>query len=87
MVEVFTKPYKVEEIVNDYLFGVSTRQNIRGCKIFPSRSVRDSRYKLIVNYNSIEVYKSNLGNNESEMRLLKAQQNLFLISLTMSYMI
>ena len=53
-----------KEKVNDYLFGVSTRQNIRGCKIFPSRSVRDSRYKLIVNYNSIEVYKSNLGNNE-----------------------
>ncbi|GIS21337.1 MAG: hypothetical protein CM15mP121_1890 [Bacteroidota bacterium] len=26
--------------------------------------MRDSRYKLIVNYNSIEVYKSNLGNNE-----------------------
>ena len=53
-----------KEKVNDYLFGVSTRQNIRGCKIFPSRSVRNSRYKLIVNYNSIEVYKSNLGDNE-----------------------
>ena len=53
-----------KEKVNDYLFGVSTRQNIRGCKIFPSRSVRNSRYKLIINYNSIEVYKSNLGDNE-----------------------
>mgnify|MGYP001316929946 CR=1 FL=1 len=49
--------------INDYVFGVSTRQNIRQCKIFPSRMVRGERYKLIRNFNSVEVVNSNLGDN------------------------
>jgi len=51
------------EQIHDYVFGVATRQNIRGCKIFPSRMIRDNRYKLIRNFNSLEVVNSNLGNN------------------------
>ena len=49
--------------IHDYIFGVSTRQNIRECKIFPSRMIRGNRYKLIRNFNSVEVVNSNLGNN------------------------
>ena len=49
--------------INEYIYGVATRQNIRECKIFPSRMVRDSRFKLIRNFNSIEVVNSNLGDN------------------------
>ncbi len=49
--------------IHDYVFGVSTRQNIRECKIFPSRMIRGNRYKLIRNFNSVEVVNSNLGNN------------------------
>ena len=49
--------------IHDYVFGVSTRQNIRECKIFPSRMIRGDRYKLIRNFNSVEVVNSNLGDN------------------------
>ena len=49
--------------IHDYVFGVSTRQNIRECKIFPSRMVRGNRYKLVRNFNSVEVVNSNLGDN------------------------
>ena len=52
-----------KEKIHDHIFGVATKQNIRECKVFPSRMVRDSRFKLIRNYNSHEVYESNLGNN------------------------
>ena len=36
-----------EKQINEYIYGVATRQNIRECKIFPSRMVRGSRFKLI----------------------------------------
>ena len=49
--------------IHDHVFGVSTRQNIRECKIFPSRMIRGKRYKLIRNFNSVEVVNSNLGDN------------------------
>ena len=49
--------------INEYIYGVATRQNIRECKIFPSRMVRGKRFKLIRNFNSIEVVNSNLGEN------------------------
>ena len=52
-----------EKQINEYIYGVATRQNIRECKIFPSRMVRGSRFKLIRNFNSIEVVNSNLGDN------------------------
>ena len=45
----------------DYIFGIATRQNIQKCYVFPSRSVRDKRYKYIVNFNSKEVVQDNLG--------------------------
>tara|TARA_S200000501_G_scaffold149668_1_gene141156 strand:+ start:3318 stop:4718 length:1401 start_codon:yes stop_codon:yes gene_type:complete len=57
--------------IHDYVFGVSTRQNIRECKIFPSRMVRGSRYKLIRNFNSVEVVNSNLGDNPVINQLAK----------------
>jgi uncharacterized sulfatase len=44
-----------------YTYGISTRQNVRNAKIFPSRSIRDSKYKYIINYNSYDIYKKNLG--------------------------
>ena len=49
--------------INEYIYGVATRQNIRECKIFPSRMVRGSRFKLIRNFNSVDVVNSNLGDN------------------------
>ena len=48
----------------DYIFGIATRQNIQKCYVFPSRSVRDHRYKYVVNYNANEVVQDNLGSNE-----------------------
>ena len=51
--------------VNDYIFGVSTRQNVRHGKVFPSRMISNGNFKLIVNFNSIEVFKKNLGKNEN----------------------
>ena len=57
--------------IHDYVFGVSTRQNIRECKIFPSRMVRGNRYKLIRNFNSVEVVNSNLGDNPVINQLAK----------------
>jgi uncharacterized sulfatase len=50
--------------LHDYIYGVATRQNIRECKVFPSRMVRGQRYKLIKNFNSIEIVDQNLGSNE-----------------------
>jgi N-sulfoglucosamine sulfohydrolase len=52
-----------EEKVHDYIYGVQTKQNVRGPKIFPSRMVRGERFKFIRNYNSLEVLDSNLGDN------------------------
>jgi len=49
--------------VHDYIYGVATKQNIQSCKIFPSRMVRGQQYKLIRNYNALEVFESNLGEN------------------------
>jgi uncharacterized sulfatase len=48
----------------DYIFGIATRQNIQKCYVFPSRSVRDNRYKYVVNFNSKEVVQGNLGSNK-----------------------
>ena len=40
--------------IRDYIFGIATRQNIQKCYVFPSRSVRDKRYKYVVNFNAKE---------------------------------
>ena len=50
--------------INEYIYGLATRQNVRGAKVFPSRSIRDNRYKYILNFNSLEVYENNFTENE-----------------------
>tara|TARA_Y100001934_G_scaffold176577_1_gene209127 strand:- start:8 stop:985 length:978 start_codon:yes stop_codon:yes gene_type:complete len=50
--------------VNKYIYGVGTKQNVRGAKIFPSRSIRDEKFKYIINFNSIEVYKNNYTDDD-----------------------
>lgn len=47
--------------VNNYIYGVSTNQNILRSEIFPSRMIRDKRFKYIRNFNSVEVLNQNLG--------------------------
>lgn len=54
-----------------FTYGVSTWQNVRDAKVFPSRSVRDSKFKLIVNFNSKEIYKNNLGDNQYVNEFIK----------------
>ncbi|WP_417444155.1 sulfatase [Joostella sp.] len=46
--------------VNKYVYGVSTNQNILYSEIFPSRMIRDKRYKYIRNFNSKEIVEKNL---------------------------
>ncbi|MBC3758724.1 sulfatase [Hyunsoonleella sp. SJ7] len=46
--------------VNKYVYGVRTNQNILNSEIFPSRMIRDKRYKYIRNFNSLEVVEQNL---------------------------
>ena len=61
----------------DYIFGIATRQNIQKCYVFPSRSVRDKRYKYIINYNSKEVVKDNLVLNKNVNYFIKRGANEF----------
>lgn len=51
------------DAIHTYVYGVATCQNIQNTKVFPSRSIRGKRFKLIKNFNSKEVYASNLGTN------------------------
>jgi uncharacterized sulfatase len=46
--------------VNTYVYGVRTNQNILNSEVFPSRMIRNTRYKYIRNFNSIEVLDKNL---------------------------
>ena len=62
----------------DYIFGIATRQNIRKCFVFPSRSVRDKRYKYIVNFNAKDVVQDNLGPNEHVNYFIERGANEFL---------
>ena len=66
-----------ESPTHKYLFGVSTRQNIQRCFIFPARSVRGERYKLIRNYNSLEKVAENLGDNPTINAFIKKGANAF----------
>ena len=61
----------------DYIFGIATRQNIQKCYVFPSRSVRDKRYKYIINFNSKEVVKDNLVLNKYVNYFIKRGANEF----------
>lgn len=46
--------------VNEYVYGVRTNQNILFSEVYPSRMIRNERYKYIRNFNSIEVVDQNL---------------------------
>ncbi|WP_298551276.1 sulfatase [uncultured Algibacter sp.] len=46
--------------VNKYVYGVRTNQNILNSEVFPSRMIRNQRYKYIQNFNSLEVVEQNL---------------------------
>lgn len=50
----------VDVEVNEYVYGVRTNQNILNSEVFPSRMIRDKRYKYIRNFNSLEVVAQNL---------------------------
>jgi uncharacterized sulfatase len=52
-----------DQDIHQYVYGVRTNQNIQRTAIFPSRMIRDKRYKYIRNFNSIEVLEQNLGEN------------------------
>ena len=52
-----------QDPVHKYIYSIATKQNIQACKVFPTRAVRDIRYKFIRNYNSVEVLASNYGEN------------------------
>ncbi|MDC1402588.1 sulfatase [Flavobacteriaceae bacterium] len=47
--------------IHDYVYGVRTNQNILIPFVFPSRMIRDKRYKYCRNFNSLEVLDKNLG--------------------------
>ena len=53
------------EPVHDYVYGVRTNQNIINAHVYPSRMIRDKRYKYIRNFNALEVLDENLGKNEA----------------------
>ena len=46
--------------INKYVYGVRTNQNILNSEVFPSRMIRDKRYKYIRNFNALEVVEQNL---------------------------
>lgn len=46
--------------INNYVYGVRTNQNILHSEVFPSRMIRNQRYKYIRNFNSLEVVAQNL---------------------------
>lgn len=63
--------------IKDYVYGVATRQNIQKCYVFPSRSVRDKKYKYIKNFNSNEVVQNNLGDNKQVNKFIIRGSNAF----------
>jgi uncharacterized sulfatase len=57
----FLRILKGEDVeVNEYVYGVRTNQNILNSEVFPSRMIRNKRYKYIRNFNSLEVVEENL---------------------------
>lgn len=52
-----------DEAIHQYVYGVRTNQNIINAHIFPSRMIRDKRYKYIRNFNALEVLEQNLTDN------------------------
>lgn len=52
-----------DEAIHQYVYGVRTNQNIINARIFPSRMIRDKRYKYIRNFNAYEKLEQNLTDN------------------------
>ncbi len=52
-----------DEAIHQYVYGVRTSQNIINARVFPSRMIRDKRYKYIRNFNALEVLQQNLTDN------------------------
>lgn len=69
---------KGEDIqINEYVYGVRTNQNILYSEIFPSRMIRDKRYKYIRNFNSTEVVEQNLTGKFNVDYFIKRGANAF----------
>lgn len=66
-----------KEEIHNYIYGVATQQNVQNAKVFPSRSIRGQRYKLIKNFNAKSVYKSNLGTNNFVNKFIEIGANSF----------
>ena len=60
-----------ENKIRDYVYGIATRQNIQSCYVFPSRSVRNQRYKYVRNFNSLEVVEQNMTSNQAVNAYIK----------------
>lgn len=60
-----------DEVIHDYVYGVRTNQNIINAHVFPSRMIRDTRYKYIRNFNALGVLDKNLGANEAVNAFLR----------------
>ena len=67
----FLNNLKGEKGKRKFTYGISTRQNVRNAKVFPSRSIRNERFKYIINYNSIDVYKNNFTENPIKNQFIK----------------
>jgi len=63
--------------VNKYVYGVRTNQNILNSEIFPSRMIRNKRYKYIRNFNSLEVVEQNLTGKPNVDYFIKRGANKF----------
>ncbi|WP_396600671.1 sulfatase [Algibacter sp. R77976] len=63
--------------INKYVYGVRTNQNILNSEIFPSRMIRDKRYKYIRNFNSLEVVEQNLTGKSNVDYFIKRGANAF----------
>ena len=63
--------------INKYVYGVRTNQNILNSEVFPSRMIRDKRYKYIKNFNSLEVVEQNLTGKPNVDYFIKRGANAF----------
>lgn len=63
--------------INKYVYGVRTNQNILNSEIFPSRMIRNTRYKYICNFNALEVVAQNLTGKPNVDYFIKRGANKF----------
>jgi len=63
--------------INEYVYGVRTNQNILNSEIFPSRMIRNKKYKYIRNFNSLEVVENNLTGKTYVDYFIKRGANTF----------